>query len=247
MFFLGFAFVYQPLISYTNAKLVGMVGQTVTIPLVRESAFILSGYQGATIWFAPIPLADYGPTAQSFRVMELTGTKLTSLIKTEILVFPVLIISTVLFSELIWRIAPIPSESYPFTREYWDLQAKQTALYMSSTIAGTSPFLESLRPSYVGWGGAVGLAVFSLLGFLRMPTLLAFGIVGGIGQSPGNMIPLLIGALLSKFYFERKFGQETFKKYIMIVFAGYSAGVGLIGMAAVAINLIAKSTTTLGY
>ena len=33
----------------------------------------------------------------------------------------------------------------------------------------------------------------------------------------------------------------------MIILAGFSAGVGLIGMAAVAIALIAKSTTTLGF
>jgi hypothetical protein len=118
---------------------------------------------------------------------------------------------------------------------------------MSSTLAGTSPFLEALRAKYVMWGGAIGLGVFGLLGFLRMPTLLAFGIVGGIGQTQGTMIPLVVGALLSRFYFERKFGRETFKKYIMIIFAGYSAGVGLVGMASVAINLIAKSTTTLGY
>jgi len=35
--------------------------------------------------------------------------------------------------------------------------------------------------------------------------------------------------------------------YIMIIYAGYAAGVGLIGMGGVAFALIAKSTSTLGY
>ncbi len=32
LFFLGFAFIYSPIIGYTNAKLEGLVGQTVQIP-----------------------------------------------------------------------------------------------------------------------------------------------------------------------------------------------------------------------
>jgi hypothetical protein len=247
LFFLGFAFLYQPLISYTNAKLVAMVGQTVQIPLVREATFILSGYEGSTIWFAPIPLADYSAGVQSFRVMELTGTKLISLIKTEILALPILIVTVLLFSELIWRMAPIPSDAYPFTKETWELQARQQALIITSTLEGSSPFLEALRFDIAGWGAVIGLSVFTFFGFLRMPTLLTYGIIGGIGQTQGTVFAMVIGALLSRFYFERRFRQEAFKKTIMIIFAGYSAGMGLVGMAAVAINLIVKSTTTAGY
>jgi hypothetical protein len=35
----------------------------------------------------------------------------------------VILISTVLFSQFIWRLAPIPSPVYPFTEKMWELQA----------------------------------------------------------------------------------------------------------------------------
>ena len=77
VFCVGFALIYTPIISYVNAKLEGMVGQHVSIPMLQTSVFILSGYKGATIWFAPIPLNDYSWAVQGFRVMELTGTRLS--------------------------------------------------------------------------------------------------------------------------------------------------------------------------
>lgn len=248
LFFMGFGFIYTPIISYINAKLAGMVGQHVGIPLVREASFILSGYSGAAIWFAPIPMNDYGGAANSFRAMELTGTRLTSIIKTEILVFPILIFTTILFSQLIWRLGTIPSEAFPYTREVWHLNALNFSMTVTSTLDGSSPFLEAIKFPIIGWGAGVGLCMFALLYFLALPRFLIYGMVGGLGTTtPGGVLPMMIGALLSRYYFEPRFGAEQFKKYAMILIAGFSAGVGLIGMASVAINLIVKSTTTLGY
>lgn len=247
-FFLIFGFVYQPAISYINAKLAGIVGMSVSIPLVREASYILSGYKGATIWFAPIPLSDYGGAASTFRTVELTGTKTSSLIKTEIVVFPILIISTLLFSEVIWRMGAIPGPAYPYTQEFWRANALSFSLTATSTLSGTSPFLEAIKFNVIAWGSGVGLSAFLFLRFLNAPVFLVYGFVAGLGQTtPGAVIPIMAGALLSRYYFEPKFGQETFKRYALILVPGFAAGVGLIGMAAVAINLIAKSTTTLGY
>ena len=39
IFLVGFAFILTPLVSYVNARMVGLTGQTVGIPLVREGAF----------------------------------------------------------------------------------------------------------------------------------------------------------------------------------------------------------------
>ena len=49
-----------PVISYVNARMAGLTGQLVSFPLLREGAFILSGYKGIDIWFAPIPYSDHG-------------------------------------------------------------------------------------------------------------------------------------------------------------------------------------------
>ena len=51
------------------------------------------------------------------------------------------------------------------------------------------------------------------------------------------------GALAAKLYFHKRFGQDTWFKWMIVVAAGFSCGQGLIGMAGVAIALIAGSIT----
>ncbi|MFW6059481.1 MAG: peptide transporter, partial [Phycisphaeraceae bacterium] len=248
LFFLGFAFIYQPIISYVTAKLEGLVGQVVQIPMVREAAYIFSGYQGAAIWFAPIPINDYGRTTQDFRVMELLGTRVTDVIKIEILAVPILAGASLLFCELIWRLGDIPSPMFPFTQEVWDLKAKMFALHVTATAEGTSQFLEAIKFDVIGYGLVSGVGAYAILSYMHLPTFLVFGAVRGLGQSsPGAMIMELIGALIGRFYLQPKLGHQRYKQYVAILFAGYSAGVGLIAMGAVAVALIARSTTPLGY
>src|SRR5690606_34380429 len=125
-----------------------------------------------------------------FRVMELTGTRLTDVIKVELLTIPILIVSSLLFCELIWRMAPIPSETYPYTLEVWDLQAKLFALQVTATTEGTSEFLEAVKFDVIGWGMGAGLASFIVLTALNLPTFLVFGAVRGLGQTMPGMIVL---------------------------------------------------------
>ncbi len=248
MFFLAFGLLYQPIIGYTNAKLEGMVGQTIQIPLVREAAFILSGYKGAAIWFAPVPISDYPGAVRNFRVMELTGTRLWSIVKVELIALPILMFSSLLFSEMIWRLAPIPSDVYPFTQEVWHQLALNKSLQVTATAEGSSLFLEAVKFDIISWGLLIGLGLFGLLNFLNMPTFLVFGAVRGLGQTtPGHVLPEMVGALVARFYLERKLGRQNFKRQIVIIMAGFSAGVGLTAMMSVALVFIAKSTTTLGY
>ncbi|NOY79478.1 MAG: peptide transporter [Kiritimatiellaeota bacterium] len=246
-FFLGYGFIYTPLISYATAKLEGLAGQAVSIPLVREAAFILSGYKGVAIWFAPIPLHDYGRSVRGFRVVELTGTKLSSVIKTEIVVIPIVLISTICFSHYIWKLAPIPSDHYPFTQKIWELQALNTCLLMSSTMAGSSIFFEALKPLVVSIGFGIGLGMFLLLSTLGLPTLLMYGFVRGLGSAlPGAVIPELMGALIGRYYLLKRFGKQ-WRQYAPVLLAGYGCGMGLVAMASVAIALIAKSVSMLSY
>jgi hypothetical protein len=248
LFFLVFGLMYQPMMSYVNAKLEGLIGQTVQIPLVREAAFILSGYRGSEIWFAPIPISDYGRATQEFKVLELTGTRLTSVIKTELLIMPVVLVASLLFSNFIWQLAPIPSSAYPYAQELWELQARQFALTATATAAGSSEFIEAVKPDVIGWGLGVGLGSFALLSFLNLPTFLIYGVVRGMGQTtPGNVVPELIGAMVGRFFLQKKLGHQAYKQYVAVMFAGFGAGMGLIGMICVAFALIVKSTSTLGY
>ncbi|MCU0590537.1 MAG: OPT/YSL family transporter, partial [Desulfobacterales bacterium] len=160
VFFLIYGFLYTPVISYITARMEGIAGQFVSLPLVREASFIAGakyfGYQGIEIWYAPIPIHNYGSATVSFREIELTGTSIRGIIKSEIVVFPVVMIASLLFSQFIWQLAPIPSSAYPFAQELWHLQALNTLLMQTSTLEGNSLFFQALNWIYVGAGTLLG-------------------------------------------------------------------------------------------
>jgi hypothetical protein len=70
IFFLGYGFIYTPIVSYITARMEGIAGQFVSLPLVREASFIAGarffGYQGIEIWYAPIPIHNYGEATVQF-------------------------------------------------------------------------------------------------------------------------------------------------------------------------------------
>jgi hypothetical protein len=70
-FFPAYGFVYTPVMSYITARMEGIAGQFVSLPLVREASFIAGakvfGYQGIEIWYAPIPIHNYGEATVHFR------------------------------------------------------------------------------------------------------------------------------------------------------------------------------------
>ena len=251
IFFLGYGFVYTPIVSYITARMEGIAGQFVSLPLVREVSFIAGakffGYQGIEIWYAPIPIHNYGEATVNFRKIELTGTSIRGIIKAEIVVFPVVMVASLLFSQFIWRLGPIPSSSYPYAQELWHLQALNMLLMQTSTLEGNSLFFQALKGSYVLSGLGFGIVTYALLTLLGLPVLLIYGVVRGLGQStPHGLILEVIGALLGRFFFLKRYGA-MWRQYAPVLLAGFSCGMGLTGMFAMGFTLILKSLGRLAY
>ena len=251
VFFLLYGFVYTPVISYITARMEGIAGQFVSLPLVREASFIAGarffGYQGIEIWYAPIPIHNYGEATVQFRQIELTGTSIRGIIKAELLVFPIVMIASLVFSQFIWRLAPIPSASYPFAQELWHLQALNTLLMQTSTLEGNSMFYQALNASTVFSGLGFGLLMYLVLSFFGLPVLLIYGVVRGLGQStPHGLVLEVAGALLGRYFFLKKFGP-MWRQYAPVLLAGFSCGMGLSGMFAMGFALIMKSLSYLAY
>ena len=88
---------------------------------------------------------------------------------------------------------------------------------------------------------------YALLSSFGLPVPLIFGAVRGLGQTnPGVLVPEVIGALVGRYYFRRKYG-DMWTKYTPAIFAGFACGVGLVGMMSVAFRLIATAATPLQY
>ena len=245
---LFFGFVYTPIINYVAVKLEGMAGQTVDIPMVREAAFILSGYTGGvTIWFLPVPQFNYVGSTLLYRQAELTGTRFSSIWKSEVVLIPIVVLASIFFANFIWSLAPIPSAQYPFTERMWELNAANQSIMYSSTLGRFSEFERAFNPAYLASGTLFGVLLFSSMSLLHLPILFCFGMLRGLNQAlPHMVVPQFIGALLGRFYFEKRLGLK-WRQYVPVVAAGFSCGMGLITVLCVGVTFLRKAVIQLPY
>lgn len=244
---LFFGFLYTPLISYVTARLEGMAGQVVEVPMIREASLIMSGYQGVKLWFLPIPMANYGAMTVFYRQCELTGTRFTSIWKTQIILIPILLISSFFFMDFIWGLAEVPSGVYPYAQKMWELNAANQSVVYSSTMGEYSIFEEALKPLVVGAGVGIGLVLFSGLSWIGAPIFLVYGLVRGLGQPlPHFIIPQMLGALIGRFYFQKRLGLK-WRQYIPVVAAGFACGMGLVTTLGIGIMFMSKAVIQLPF
>jgi hypothetical protein len=244
IFLLFFTLCYTPFISYVNAKIIGICGQNLEIPFIREGAFILSGYKGIEIWLAPIPVENHGMQAQNFRVTELTGTNFWSYVKGDCLVVPLSFLLSFVFWAFIWNASEIPSEKFPWAQKMWDLQARQAVLMYSATLdsGGTTPlFYQAIHPKIIGGSFIFTAVAFSAMSTIGVPLMAIYGFIQSVGGMPHMFIMQIIGAFLGRFYFQKKFGKQRFLQMAPVLAAGYGTGMGLVAMIGVAANLIMKA------
>ncbi len=251
IFLVAYGFIYTPIISYISARMEGVAGQFVSLPMVREASFMAAskffGYTGIGIWYAPIPFHNYGKATQRWREIELTGTSFRSIIKAEILVIPIVLVASLLFSQYIWRLAPIPSSQYPYAQELWHLQALNTLLLQSATLEGDSPFFQALKLEYMGIGFGLGVFTYWGLAALNLPVMLIYGVTRGIGQTtPHGILLEILGAFLGRYYFIKRYGL-AWRQYAPVLLAGFSCGMGLMGMLAMGFTLIMRSLRSMAY
>lgn len=242
-----FGFIWTPLNSYISARLIGVSGMGLSTPFLRETAFITSGYRGVDIWFAPIPLADYGGAAQQFRALELTRTRFTSIIKAEFVMFPVIFASSFIFWWFFWKLNQVPSSTFPFAARIWPVAARQAYLIFTANSSGQSLLLQAINLKVIFSAACVGMGLFALLKALRLPTVFFYGLALGLGAPLHGALSMMLGALVSKYYFRKKFGAEKWSRYLPVVIAGFSCGMGLAGMMAVGITLVMQCTRDLPY
>ncbi len=246
-----FGFLWSPLNSYISARMIGITGRGVAFPYIKEASIVASGYQRVDVWYAPIPLPDHGAVAQRFREVELTGTKLTSLMKAELFMFPIMMICSFAFWAFFWNTTSVPSSQFPYAQRFWPIQAQMGAVLqqinLPHTGGGGNWFSQAIKPQLIALGTIGGLATYGLFGLLRLPLLFFYGFAGGLGLFPANTIPQFLGAWSGRRFFAKKYGAENWARYAPVLLAGFSCGTGLISMLSIAVALIAKAVAKLPY
>jgi hypothetical protein len=182
--------------------------------------------------------------------VELTGTKFTSIIKAEFFVLPLILVASFVYWAFLWYTSAIPSSQFPYAQMYWPVHVTYRVLWMSATTEGgkaVEQFLRAIRPEVIGVATVGGLAAYGAMTLFKLPILFFYGAVGGVGQMMAGTVPNLVGGLLGKYYFAKRFGLNDWRKYAPVLLAGFSCGMGLIAMVAIALGLITKSVSFLPF
>lgn len=245
---LTYAFLWTPLNSYVSARMYGLTSQDVNFPFLKQLTIMKSGYQNIDVWFAPMPLHDYGYLAQRFREVELTKTKFTSILKAEALMLPILLGGGFFFWQFIWNSSPVPSAQYPYALRMWPVQATEQSIWVQINKPGGATWvLDAIKPNVIGASIVGSLALYGIMFFTKAPMLAYYGALGGFNSLPHDTIPTFVGAMFGRYYFSKRIGVEKWGNYAPVLLAGFSCGTGLIGMAAIALALISKAVQPLPF
>ena len=106
-----------------------------------------------------------------------------------------------------------------------------------------SEFAKALHPKVITSGAALTVTLFVIFTMFGLPTMLIFGMIRGFGQLPHVMVLEIVGAMFGRLYFQKKFGAKNFLRMAPTLMAGYFTGVGLIGMATIAMTLIKNAVS----
>jgi hypothetical protein len=60
-------------------------------------------------------------------------------------------------------------------------------------------------------------------------------------------VPQLVGGLLGRYYFARRFGIADWRRYSPVLLAGFSCGMGLVATLGIGFTFLAKSVFELPY
>lgn len=253
VFLILFAFFWTPLISYMSARMLGLTGQPLRVPYVAQATFILSGYKGVDIWFAPVPFFDHGWAAQAFREIELTGTRITTIIKAEAVIITLMLISSFTYWSFFWRSSPIPSAQYPYAQTMWPLNAFFQCLWATATRAPEPGqeqptfLIQALKFNIIAYSGVASLVLYSAFSVLKIPALWFYGLLAGFSQQMFIYIPMFIGGCLGKYYFAPRFGVRRWMQYAPVLAAGYTCGLGVLGMGTIGLTIIFKAVRSLPF
>jgi hypothetical protein len=243
-----FGLLWSPINSYVSARMIGMTGQGISFPYLKEASVIASGYRRVDIWYAPIPMADHGWAAQRFREVELTGTKFSSVFKAEALMFAIVMPASFLFWSFFWNSNAVPSAQFQFAQKMWPNAATLQAVLQQINVSGQDNyFKQAIRPDFIGYGIGGGLAIYGLMAVFKVPMVLVYGFVGGLGLYPANTLPTFLGAWMGKRFFSKRYGEENWRKFTPVLLAGFACGTGLISMVSISLALISKAIAKLPY
>ncbi len=109
-------------------------------------------------------------------------------------------------------------------------------------------FMDAIKWPYIFGAAIGGIGLYAVLARLGAPVMLCYGLVRGLGAGLAPWVfPQLLGALLGRYYFQKKIGVTKWRQYAPVLAAGFACGIGLISMLSFGFDLVSKAVFQLPY
>jgi len=236
--FVPFMIISPFLTTIVSSRMIGETGVGGGFPVgtIQQFTYWFSGYPKMDIWFAPTPTNISGTgLLTTFKVAELTETKISSILKASWLLFPISTIIGYFYVQLFWSLAPIPSSRYPGTQIYWPIDATQRSLWMKGLAA------VAFNPNSIPVAFLVGSCVYLAFNLLHSPIPFV-AIAAGLSTIPPGPVSMLIGAILGKVLCSIfKLSEEWWNKNKTMIAAGIVLGESVASALGLSIAIIINS------
>jgi len=223
-----------------NARGRGEVGIGISLPYMKESMILASGYKGFDAWLSHIYYWGWGMgnNAASYvyisKIAKITQTRPLDYFKGLIIMLPITWIVSFVVTSLFWRMAPIPSEIFGLSVKRWPQQVIEQAFVMLN-------YEKIYKLPLIGAGFAIFSALYAVRSFVPIPYLDVMGLLAGLSIPPYYSNAILIGYIIGNYVIRRYVGDEWWKNYRLTFLAGLSAGYGIVAVIMGCITLISRA------
>ena len=230
-------------ISLAQSLLIGLAngtGVNVRIPENLDKLMLVAtGYQGINGWLvSPVVISPSfgGYVDSNFKLSQLTRSSFTDYLKVFFLIGPVSVIFSILITQVLWGMAPIPSEEYPWSSVEWPRRVVERAIWITRPPG-------VFRLDWMIYGILLGAAIYMPLYLLHLPAnRILVSLFAGMGTLPPMAISMVIGYCI-RLILQRLIGKERFRNYRYTIVAGLAAGTGFSSAIGVSCLLIIRSVT----
>lgn len=215
-------------------------GYSASPAYLKEGILLAIPYNGLDGWATPLAISQGGASwCANFKVCQLTGTKPISFIKAWFLTIGISFVTSLIYMQMFWSLAPIPSASYPYLSYQWPITLMFWNLWVTKSITMFNPLV-------IVFSFIAGALIDIIPAFLKLPFSIIGFIVGASTPIPG-IVSMFIGAIVGNYLMRVRLGEEWWKNYRYLFLAGVYLGEAIIVGIAATIMLIIKAAWILPF
>jgi len=230
-------------LTLTSTRMIGETGMGVGLPNINEAIITLSGYQGTDAWFTLwsglwMDTVNGAQWCSRFKLAQITQTSVWSMLKAWLISAPLALLLSLLYVELLWKIAPIPSALYPGVGIFWPIRATYQNIWITRPP-------RIFNPLWILYGFCSMGALAIILKLMKIPISivpLAVGMSTAIPMTISELIGAIIGYFICRFI-----GEEWFRAYRQMIAGGLIVGENIAVVIGCIISLIVNSAWTLPF